>query len=112
MSDLDEDKFWVNEIWDPKYGLIIAACDADLLGLTLKKGSLDIYVSERFYGGKLVNKDRLITLMKKAKSINIIGEKVVKIAEENGLIHSEAKIYFRDHGGRYIPHAMMIKMEF
>ena len=53
----------------------------------------------------------LIILMKKAKSLNLVGKKVIEIAESNDLIHKDAKIYFRDADGEYIPHALMIKIE-
>ena len=105
-------KFWVREYRHPQIGIIIAACDEDLLGETLKKGTLDIYVSPNFYGGKLVDSDELVVILKKADSLNLIGEHVVKIAEDIGLIHSEAKIFFRGKDGRKIPHAQMIKMRF
>jgi len=106
----DEEEFWVNEIWTPNYGLILAACDKELLGKKLKKGSLDIYISPEFYGGRLVRLDELILLMQKAVSLNLVGEKVIEVAEKIDLVHKDAKIYFRDSDGRYIPHAITIKV--
>ena len=112
MSNGGEKKFWVNEIRVPNVGLIVAACDEEVLGKTLKKGSMDIYVSPRFYGGLLVDEDQLVTYLKRAHSINLIGRNVVEVAERLDLIHKDAKIFFRDNRGNHIPHAIMIKMEF
>ena len=102
---------WVKEIVTDRYGIILAACDRDLLGKVLKFGEIRIEVSERFYGGKLVNEKELIVLLEEADVLNLIGEKVVKIAERMGLIHPEAKLFFEDDQGRKIPHSMMQKFQ-
>ena len=112
MEQGGDKKFWINEIRVPNVGLIVAACDRDILGKTLKKGSVDIYISPRFYGGVLADELQLIQSMKRADSLNLVGEEVVKIAEKLNLVHKDAKIYFRDDEGNPIPHAIMIKMYF
>jgi len=106
---LHEEIAWVREIETEEYGTIIAACDRELLGRKLKKNNLEIVVSERFYGGRLVNKEELIILFKNADVLNLLGEKVIKLAEDLGLIHSEAKIFFEDEDGRKIPHAQLYR---
>ncbi|MGQ4891843.1 MAG: DUF424 domain-containing protein [Candidatus Njordarchaeia archaeon] len=112
MVEEQDKKFWINEIKIPNVGLIVAACDKEILGKTLKKGSMDVYISPHFYGGILVDEIQLIQSLKRADSINLVGREVIEIAEKLDLIHKDAKIYFRDSEGNYIPHAIMIKMNF
>ncbi len=112
MSHKKDDSIaWVKEIITDRYGVIIAACDKELLGKTLKFGEIEIKVSERFYGGKLVNEEELMVLLEEADVLNLIGNKVVEVAERLGLIHPEAKIFFEDSDGRKIPHSMMQKFQ-
>jgi len=107
---LSPKNFWIREIRTPNQGLIVAACDEELLGKKLWKGNLEIVVSKEFYGGKLVEPNEAIIIMQRASSLNIIGEGIVKLAEEIGLIHKDAKMYFRDQNGKLIPHAIMIRV--
>lgn len=112
MSHKKDDSIaWVKEIITDRYGVIIAACDKELLGKTLKFGEIEINVSERFYGGKLVNEEELMVLLEEADVLNLIGNKVIEVAERLGLIHPEAKIFFEDSAGRKIPHSMMQKFQ-
>lgn len=102
---------WVKEIITDRYGIMLAACDRDLLGKVLKLGEVKIEVSERFYGGRLVNEKELIRLLEEADVLNLVGEKVIKIAEKIGLIHPEAKVFFEDDHGRKVPHSMMQRFQ-
>jgi len=107
---LKKDGFWVREIKTPNYGLIVAACDEELLDQKLWKGSLEITVSKEFYGGRLVDREEAEITLQRASSLNLMGERIVQLAEELGLIHKDAKMYFRDKNGKLVPHALMIKI--
>ncbi len=100
---------WIKEIETEEYGIILAACDKELLGKKLHKGAIEVVISKRFYGGRLVTLKELKNLMRKADVLNLVGERVVNLAEEMGLIHSDAKIFFEDADGRKIPHAQMYR---
>jgi len=104
-----EEFAWIREIRDENYGLILAACDKELLEKELRRQNLTIKVSRRFYGERLVNKEELISLMLEADVLNLMGQKVVSLAEELGLIHPHAKIFFEDEKGEKIPHAQMYR---
>ncbi len=82
--------------------VLVAACDADLLGKSFKEGELRIEVSS-FYDGLQVHKNELVRHMKLATIANLVGEKVVGIAIEEGYIDKENII--RIDG---IPHAQMV----
>jgi len=68
---------------------IVACCDADLLGRRLKDGELDLHVSERFYGGDIVDEDEMLKLLVRASSANILGDRAVASAASRGIIGSE-----------------------
>ncbi len=110
-SESNEKIAWVREISTREFGIIIAACDRELLGKVLKYGKIEIKVSERFYGGRLVSENELRYLLEQADVLNLIGIKVIMIAEELGLIHPEAKIYFEDDKGKKIPHSQMHRFQ-
>jgi len=105
-----EDKIaWIHEIHVEQYGIILAACDRDLLGKTLRRDDIEIVISERFYGGELVDEDELKRRLLQADVLNLIGKRVIQLAEKLGLIHPDSKIFFEDENGEQIPHAQMYR---
>jgi len=111
LSGGEEKIAWIREIYTDTYGLILAACDKELLGKKLRRGNVVIDVSPKFYGGRLVDREELIILMRKADVLNLMGQKVVSLAEEIGLIHPQAKIFFENDEGEKVPHAQMYRFE-
>lgn len=85
--------------------LLLAACDAELLGKTLKHGKAEFHVSERFYGGERVDEKKFVEMLSRCTMANLVGEKVIKLAKEKGLIRETGVIRV---GG--VPHAQMIRM--
>ena len=85
--------------------VLVAACDLNLLGKTLKFGKIDFEVRRNFYGGSVVNVEDAVNLIKQGTSVNLIGSVIVKRVIEEGLIHPRAVL---DISG--IPHAQIIKM--
>jgi len=85
--------------------VLIAACDLDLLGKTLKFGKLDFRISQSFYGGFNVSVDEAIDLIKQGTTVNIIGSVLVKKAIEEGVIHPKAVIEISG-----IPHAQIVRL--
>ncbi|NHV99489.1 MAG: DUF424 family protein [Thaumarchaeota archaeon] len=65
---------------------IIGACDKELLGRIIKdETGLEVNVAERFYGGRLVDKEELLESIQNASSVNLVGNRVVKTVLESGL---------------------------
>ncbi len=85
--------------------VLLAACDEELLGKTLREGELKLEVKERFYGGELVEVDALGILLEEATIANLVGEKCVGKAIELGYVDSERVLWIEG-----IPHAQMAKM--
>ena len=84
---------------------LVAVCDIELLGKTLKGGDCPFVVSERFYGGNPATLEEALEAMEKATICNIVGKKIVKAAIDSGLVQEAAVIYFGE-----IPHAQTVHM--
>ena len=85
--------------------VLVAACDLNLLGKTLKFGKINFEVRRNFYGGSIVNVEEAVNLIKQGTSVNLVGPDIVKRVIEAGLIHPQAVL---DISG--IPHAQIMKM--
>jgi len=66
--------------------VLVAACDRELLGKTLRKDDVELEVSPRFYGDTLVEKQELLETLRGATVANLMGDEVVKAAQEAGLV--------------------------
>jgi len=85
--------------------VLVAACDAEILGKTLSDGKIDFCVNERFYGGDMVGLDEAIQLIKEATSANLVGTSLVRRATLEGLVHPQAIVVISG-----IPHAQIIRL--
>lgn len=85
--------------------MLLAACDADLLGRVLREGKIVFEVREEFYKGPKMSVDEAIDLMEKSTVVNMVGNCIVQKAIEKGLIHPEAVLNISG-----IPHAQIVKM--
>ncbi|KPV64278.1 MAG: hypothetical protein AOA65_1019 [Candidatus Bathyarchaeota archaeon BA1] len=85
--------------------VLLATCDAELLGKILREGKIVFEVREEFFKGSKVSVDEAIDLMKQSTIVNMVGQNIVGKAIERGLIHPEAVL--RISG---VPHAQIVKM--
>ena len=84
---------------------MLAACDVELLGKTLKEGKIVFHVNEKFYKGTKVTVEEAVEIMKQCTIVNMVGEKIVKKAIEAGLVHPEAVLLIEG-----IPHAQIVRL--
>ena len=84
---------------------VVAICDKQLLGKTLKSGKIKFQISEDFYGNELVDIKTCISHLQKATIANMVGKKAVQTAINAGLVHEQAVIYIEGH-----PHAQWVKL--
>jgi uncharacterized protein len=66
--------------------VLVACCDAEILGARLSDGDFEYHVNERFYGGDAVDADGLLEAVRSATVANLIGDRVVGLAIERGLV--------------------------
>jgi hypothetical protein len=86
-------------------GLLVAVCDADILGETFTEGDLSLSVTEDFYGGDPADAERVAASLAKCDTANLVGETAVSIALEEGFVE-EANVLDIDG----TPHAQLVWM--
>ncbi len=95
---------WI-KVYDTQGEVILAACDDKLLGRSFEEGELQLIVSETFYGGEKVSHELFIEQLKSATIVNLVGEDVVRIASELGMVDENGVIEIDG-----VPHAQIAKM--
>jgi len=70
-------------------GKILAACDRELVGKTLKEGNLKVFINPEFYFEKEGDEKELESLMKDAIAMNFFGNGVVSFLISKGLVNRE-----------------------
>ncbi len=84
---------------------LLAACDADIVGKKFSSGKLRIEVTESFYKEDVVEDEVLLNWLRLATIANLVGERTVGIAVDNGFVDPDGVILI---GG--VPHAQMARM--
>jgi len=84
---------------------LLATCDAELLGKILREGRIVFEVREEFYKGLKVSVDEAIDLMRQSTIVNMVGQRIVEKAIEEGLVHPEAVLKISG-----VPHAQIVKI--
>ena len=85
--------------------VLVAVCDAEILGKTLEGGRVPFTVSERFYRGTLCELAEALEAMGKASIVNMVGKRIVEAAIECNLIQEAGIIYIGD-----VPHAQIVHL--
>ncbi len=68
---------------------VLAACDKELCGKTLKGGKLEFLVSEGFYKGNEIKEGELRSKLHEFGNVNLVGNRVVAVAIEENLVLEE-----------------------
>ncbi|MBI4159224.1 DUF424 family protein [Candidatus Woesearchaeota archaeon] len=83
---------------------IVSLCDDDLIGKIFEEGKLHIEISERFYKGEELPKEKIILVLKNCNNANIVGKESIKLALDNNIIEKNSIIKIRK-----IPISYMIR---
>jgi uncharacterized protein len=83
----DDDGF-VMRIHRVRAEFVVAACDAELIGRDLPVGvsGRTVKVSSQFYGERRVSREELLWALQRATIANLLGTRVLRLAEERGLV--------------------------
>lgn len=84
---------------------LVAACDSEVLGKTLKHGKSTVEINRDFYGGKEVSEPELQETLVKATTANLFGEKTIQCAIKCGLIDQGSVIMIEG-----VPHAQIFRV--
>jgi hypothetical protein len=84
--------------------MLLAMCDAEILGKTLRQGKIVFHVKERFYRGSKVNIEEAVAMIEHSTIVNMVGRNVVQRAVDEGYVHPEAVLNIDG-----VPHAQIVK---
>ncbi len=82
----------------------MAACDAHLLGRTLREGELRLHVSS-FYDGQLMSEEEFVAQLRLATIGNFVGRETVAAAQRAGFVGEDGVLIIEGE-----PHAQMVVM--
>lgn len=85
--------------------VLLAACDEELLGRTLRSDGIRFTVSRTFYHSETVDAGRLREMMSASTSMNLVGRETVAAAREMGLVSEDG--IMRIEG---VEHAQVVRM--
>lgn len=84
---------------------VVAVCDIDLLGKSIKNNKMEIKVSEQFYKGDLLEIEDVLIILERSANFNIVGKKIIDSVIEKGIISPDGVLFIDD-----IPFAMKINL--
>ncbi len=85
--------------------VLLAVCDAEILGKTFQEKDLNFEVKEEFYKGVKTSVDEALSLVRQSTIVNLVGANVVQKAVEKGYVNPEAVITICG-----VQHAQIVKM--
>jgi len=85
--------------------VLLAICDAKILGKTLREGKIVFDVKEEFYKGAKVTVEEALAMIENSTIVNMIGKNIVQKAVEKGYVHPEAILNIEG-----VPHAQIVKI--
>jgi hypothetical protein len=85
--------------------VILAMCDAEILGRTLCEGKIVFHVKEDFYRGARVSVDEGVLMIKNSTIVNMVGKNIVRKAIQDGYVHPEAVLHIDG-----VPHAQIVRL--
>ena len=84
--------------------VLLAICDCELLGRTLREGKIVFHVRDEFYNGRKASVEEAIGMINNSTIVNLIGKCCVEKAIAEGYVHPEAVLKIEG-----IPHAQIVK---
>lgn len=85
--------------------VLLAICDAEILGKTLREGKIVFKIKEEFYRGAKVTVEEAVAMIENSTIVNMIGKNIVQKAIEKGYVHPEAILNIEG-----VPHAQIVKI--
>jgi len=85
--------------------VLLAICDTELLGKTLREGKIVFQVKDEFYNGGRVTIEEAVDMIKNSTIVNMVGKCCVENAIKRGYVHPEAVLSIEG-----VPHAQIVKL--
>ena len=84
--------------------VLLAICDCELLGRTLREGKIVFQVKDEFFNGRKASVEEAIGMINNSTIVNLVGKCCVEKAIAKGYVHPEAVLKIEG-----IPHAQIVK---
>ena len=85
--------------------VLLAICDCDLLGKTLREGKIVFHIKDEFYHGRKASVEEAVSLIGNSTIVNLVGKTCVEKAIAKGYVHPHAVLNIEG-----VPHAQIIKL--
>ena len=85
--------------------VLLAICDCEMLGRTLREGKIVFHVKEKFYNGGKVSVEEAVGMIENSTIVNMVGKNCVEEAIAKGYVHPDAVMEIEG-----IPHAQIVKL--
>ena len=87
---------------------LVAICDKNLVSKKLKNYGVPINVTEHFYGESLYTEKEILTRVKTASQLNVIGNNIVNLLTKNGVIPESAILWLKDKNNEKVGHSIIV----
>jgi len=84
--------------------VLLAVCDCELLGKTLREGKIVFHVKDEFYKGRKATIEEAMGMINNSTIVNLVGKCCVEKAIAQGYVHPEAVLKIEG-----VPHAQIMK---
>jgi hypothetical protein len=85
--------------------VLLAICDCEVLGRTLREGKIVFHVKDEFYNGGKVTIEEALNMIENSTIVNMVGKNCVERAIKKGYVHPEAVLHIEG-----VPHAQIVKL--
>ena len=85
--------------------VLLAICDCEVLGRTLREGKIVFHVKDEFYNGGKVSVEEAVGMIENSTIVNLVGKNCVEKAIAKGYVHPEAVLCIEG-----VPHAQIVKI--
>jgi hypothetical protein len=85
--------------------ILLAICDSEMLGKTLRQGKIVFHIKDEFYNGGKATVEEAISMIENSTIVNIVGKNCVEKAIAKGYVHPDAVLQIEG-----IPHAQIVKL--
>jgi len=85
--------------------VLLAVCDCELLGKTLREGKIVFHVKDEFYNGRKATIEEAMGMINNSTIVNLVGNVCVEKAIAKGYVHPDAVIKIEG-----VRHAQIVKL--
>ena len=85
--------------------ILLAICDSEMLGKTLRQGKIVFHIKNEFYNGGKATVEEAVSMIQNSTIVNIVGKNCVEKAIAKGYVHPDAVLQIEG-----VPHAQIVKL--